>query len=84
VFFTQGAGYTACSRLYGRSHSEAVTIWAVWERSSHIVGAGLTSVDDLLISARMRIIALQNRSNSAFDSLSVGSIINVPATGTTP
>ena len=33
------------------------------------------------ISSRIMIIAVQNRSSSAFDSLSVGSIISVPATG---
>ena len=33
------------------------------------------------ISARIAIIASQKRSSSAFDSLSVGSIISVPATG---
>src|SRR6185312_865500 len=34
-----------------------------------------------LISSRIEISASQNRSSSAFDSLSVGSIISVPATG---
>ena len=33
------------------------------------------------ISSRIAISASQNRSSSAFDSLSVGSIISVPATG---
>ena len=33
------------------------------------------------ISSRIAIIASQKRSSSAFDSLSVGSIISVPATG---
>ncbi len=33
------------------------------------------------ISARIAMSASQNRSSSAFDSLSVGSIISVPATG---
>jgi len=33
------------------------------------------------ISPWIAIIASQNRSSSAFDSLSVGSTINVPATG---
>jgi hypothetical protein len=35
----------------------------------------------LAISARMAIMASQKRSSSALDSLSVGSIISVPATG---
>ena len=33
------------------------------------------------ISSRIAIIASQKRSSSSFDSLSVGSIISVPATG---
>jgi hypothetical protein len=33
------------------------------------------------ISSRIAIIASQNRSSSSLDSLSVGSIISVPATG---
>jgi hypothetical protein len=33
------------------------------------------------ISARIASMASQNRSSSAFDSLSVGSIMSVPATG---
>ena len=33
------------------------------------------------ISSRIAIIASQKRSSSALDSLSVGSIISVPATG---
>ena len=38
-------------------------------------------VSILLISLLMPIMASQNLSNSALDSLSVGSIIKVPATG---
>ncbi|MNH30459.1 hypothetical protein D3C79_907540 [compost metagenome] len=48
--------------------------------------SGLSSLSRLpfstaRISSRMRIIASQKRSSSSLDSLSVGSIINVPATG---
>src|SRR5215831_9126802 len=79
---TQGAGKAACSRLYGRSHSLAITIEAVWGALlSRLFVRGWRPSMMSWISARIRIIASQNRSNSAFDSLSVGSIINVPATG---
>ena len=48
--------------------------------------SGLSSIDSspaatASISARMASIASQNRSSSAFDSLSVGSTISVPVTG---
>jgi hypothetical protein len=47
----------------------------------HVVGAvgGPDSISR--ISSRMRSIASQNRSSSALSSLSVGSIMSVPATG---
>ena len=46
-----------------------------------IVGAVHAPFSTARISPRMAIIASQKRSSSAFDSLSVGSIISVPATG---
>ena len=40
-----------------------------------------TPVEDFDLSFRINFIASQNRSSSTFDSLSVGSTINVPGTG---
>src|SRR4051812_31310429 len=76
------AGNAACSREYGGVHSAA-------DPTCEGCGAflsGLSSREILpssiaRISSRIEIIASQNRSSSAFDSLSVGSIIIVPATG---
>src|SRR6185436_7581538 len=78
----QAAGNAADSREYGWFHSLLVT-------NAIVCGAFLSalSVFDILpvsiarISSRIAIIASQKRSSSCFDSLSVGSIMNVPGTG---
>src|SRR6185437_33074 len=77
-----GAGNAACSLVYGRSH-------ALDSTDSSVCGAFLSGLFNRSafpssmsrISSRIAISASQNRSSSAFDSLSVGSIISVPATG---
>src|SRR4029077_460961 len=76
------AGKQPSARGYGRFHSSST-------RSSAVCGAFLSglSLFDMRpvsisrISCRIAISASQKRSISAFDSDSVGSIINVPATG---
>src|SRR5262249_52072350 len=76
------SGQAACSREYGWVHSVAVT-------SSAGGGARLGALScasprpsmPACISARIAIIASQNRSSSSFGSLSVGSTISVPVTG---
>ena len=80
--FTHGAGKAPCSREYGRSHTAAVTALAVCgARFSGLSSASTRPSSTSRISWRMAIIASQKRSSSAFDSLSVGSTISVPATG---
>jgi hypothetical protein len=46
-----------------------------------IIGAIHAAIPIARISSRIEIIASMKRSSSAFDSLSVGSTIRVPATG---
>ena len=48
---------------------------------SRLPSRGAVPASISAISARMAIIASQKRSSSAFDSLSVGSIISVPGIG---
>ena len=48
---------------------------------SRLPARGAAPLSISAISSRMAIIASQKRSSSAFDSLSVGSIISVPGTG---
>src|SRR5690606_24872415 len=72
-------GYAAFSRVYGKSHVSEVSI-------AKVCGAffrglfGLSAVA-WSISSLIAIRASQKRSNSSKFSLSVGSIISVPATG---
>ena len=77
------SGNAAASRLYGCAHSLPAT-------SASVCGAFFSGLSDSVqpaptataaISARIAIIASQNRSISAWPSLSVGSTISVPATG---
>ena len=66
----------------GASHSSAVTwAWVCGALTSGLSSAGHSPASTLAISARMAIIASQNRSSSARFSDSVGSTIRVPATG---
>src|SRR5690349_5990695 len=76
------SGKAAVSREYGRFHSSEQTTFAVWGACLR----GLLALSDsplatACISPWIEIIASQKRSSSAFDSLSVGSIISVPGTG---
>jgi hypothetical protein len=79
---THGAGKAATSRLYACGQDSAVT-------AADVCGAftsGLSSFDHwprsiFAISSRMDRSVSTKRSSSAYDSLSVGSIISVPATG---
>jgi hypothetical protein len=64
------------------AHSSAVTAAAVC--GAFLSGLSARSIIPSSISrasSRIAIIASQKRSSSAFGSLSVGSIISVPATG---
>jgi glycine dehydrogenase len=64
----------ACCLVYGLSHSSSVTAFIVCGALIRIEGT--ISISPLII-----YIALKNLSSSSNDSLSVGSIIIVPATG---
>src|SRR5678816_2411106 len=78
----QGAGNAACSREYGRSHSVAHTADSVWGAFlSGLLVRSSWPASIAAISCRIAIIASQNRSSSALDSLSVGSTMSVPGTG---
>ena len=78
---SHGAGYAATSREYGRVHSP-ITLGAVCGAFlSGLLVLSIAPVSTAVISAWMAIIASQKRSSSSFDSLSVGSIMSVPATG---
>jgi branched-chain amino acid aminotransferase len=79
---TYGRGKAACWRVYGWVHSSAATSSAVCGAFFSTLSRG-SAVPSMTawISARMEIKASQKRSSSSFDSLSVGSIIIVPATG---
>ena len=59
--------------------SECAAAQGRFERFHDILFAAPDSIS--LISSRIAIIASQKRSSSAFDSLSVGSIMRVPGTG---
>src|SRR6185503_5875604 len=79
---SQGAGNAACAREYGRFQSSAAIVSAVCGAFFNgLFCLSMRPVSIALISPWMAIIASQNRSSSAFDSLSVGSTIIVPATG---
>lgn len=81
-YFQLTAGYAACFLEYGRFHGPLMIC-------SCVCGAIFNGFTVLLIrpssisftSIRIDIIASQNRSSSSLSSDSVGSIINVPATG---
>src|SRR5690606_3477975 len=76
------AGQPASPREYARSHTSAPTIAAVCGAPRNTESSTATSPEaPASISARIAIIASQNRSSSARSSDSVGSTINVPATG---
>src|SRR5690606_9883820 len=76
---TYSNGYAAFSREYGCSQVSAVNIANVCGAffNTLLVSSAVTAS----ISLRIESIASQKRSNSARSSDSVGSIINVPATG---
>src|SRR5689334_5476473 len=79
---SHGAGKAACSREYGRSHSVPATAAAVCGAFlSGLFARSIWPLSIAAISARIEIIASQNRSSSALLSLSVGSTISVPGTG---
>ncbi len=76
------AGNAASSASYGCFHSPAMSISAVCGAFfSGLSRASYSPEATRAISALIAIIASQNRSISARPSLSVGSIMNVPATG---
>ena len=60
-------------------HTLRVAVWGAF--FNRLSSRGWLPCSISRISWRMAIMASQNRSSSAFDSLSVGSIISVPATG---
>src|ERR1041385_3225236 len=77
-----GAGNAAVSREEGGAQLSDAILRAVC--GGFLSGLFCLSILDLptaSISAWIEIIASQKRSSSSFDSLSVGSIIIVPATG---
>ncbi len=77
-----GSGNAARLRGYGRVHSSAMTTAAVCGACLSTLSFGSTVPSiTAWISARIAIIASQNRSSSSRASLSVGSIISVPGTG---
>src|ERR1051325_7048793 len=79
---THGNGYAACSREYGCDQSLIETAAAVCGAFLRTLSFGSAlPVTTSSISRRIAINASQNRSSSAFGSLSVGSIISVPGTG---
>ena len=79
---THGAGKAACCRVYACVHSSAVTrAWVCGAFLSGLSARSASPRSTAAIYSRIAIIASQKRSNSAFDSLSVGSIMSVPATG---
>src|SRR4029453_4440923 len=78
----EASGYAASSRRYACFQSSAATARAVC--GAYFSGLSLRSARPssiARISARIAIVASTKRSSSALDSLSVGSTINVPATG---
>ncbi len=77
----QPAGNAPCSRLYGRAHSPAITrdVCGAFRNGLSVIGISPAPIAS--ISARMEIMVSQNLSNSVRSSDSVGSTINVPATG---
>src|SRR5262245_31225026 len=79
---TQGAGNAACCREYPWLQLSALTVAAVCGAFfSGLSTRSLLPCSIARISSRIEISASQNRSSSAFDSDSVGSIISVPGTG---
>ncbi|MNL12002.1 hypothetical protein D3C87_1328610 [compost metagenome] len=75
------SGVTACTMLYGRSHTPVMSANVCGAPFNGFSSAGQLPFCTSLISARMLSIAPIKRSSSAFDSLSVGSTISVPGTG---
>ncbi len=68
--------------VYGRSHASSTSASAVCgARRSGLFSRSIRPSSIARISSRIAIIASQKRSSSSRDSLSVGSIIIVPATG---
>src|SRR5262249_52285050 len=79
---TQGAGKAPSSRLYGRSHSSAVTAAAVWGAfRSALFSRGTRPSSIARTWARREQRAAKRRWSWARASLSVGWITSVPATG---
>lgn len=74
-------GNTASARVYACSHSPPSAAAVCGAFRSGLSSAGHSPAPTFSISARMAIIASQNRSSSLTSSDSVGSIISVPATG---
>src|SRR5262245_28250903 len=79
---THGSGNAAFSRGYGCVQASAVTDAAVCGAFFSTLSRGSAlPVTTSSISCRMAMSASQNRSSSAFASLSVGSTMRVPGTG---
>ena len=79
---THSVGKAPSSREYGRSQVGLVTTSAVCGAFLRTLFSRSTLPSSISrISPRMAMSASQNLSSSALDSDSVGSIINVPATG---
>ena len=75
-------GNAAVSREYGRLHASEQTAFAVCGAClSGLLALSDSPLATASISPWIEIIASQKRSSSAFDSLSVGSIMSVPGTG---